>query len=73
MAAKEKFQVKLFFVPHELRLLRLAAANRNITPTAFLKQVGLVAAAEEMRTFTPPSLATLPSPAATKRRNRSAK
>ena len=38
---KEKFQIKLFFAAHELRVLRLAAASRNITPTVFLKQVGL--------------------------------
>ncbi len=57
---KEKFQIKLFFAPHELRVLRLAAASRNITPTVFLKQVGLLAAAKEMEDFSPPTLEASP-------------
>ena len=59
---KDKFQIKLFFAPHELRVLRLAAASRNITPTTFLKEVGLLAAAKELEGFTPPTLETSPSP-----------
>jgi hypothetical protein len=57
-----KVPVKVFLVPSELRLLRLAAASRNLTPTAFLKKVGLVAAAKEMEDFSPPTLAASPSP-----------
>ena len=58
-----KVPVKVFLVPSELRLLRLAAASRNVTPTAFLKEVGIQAAASEMRAFSPPTLEASPSPA----------
>jgi hypothetical protein len=62
-----KVPVKVFLVPSELRLLRLAAASRNVTPTAFLKQAGLVAAAKEMEGFTPPRLESSPSKVRTKK------
>ena len=67
MTTKEKFQVKLFFAAHQMRVVRLAAASRNITPTAFLAEAGLTAAAEEMRAFTPPTLEASPTKAGTKK------
>jgi hypothetical protein len=62
MRKQEKVQVKVFLIPGELRLLRLAAANRCISASAFLKQSGLVAAAKEMEDFSPPRLEVNSSP-----------
>ncbi len=46
MAQQKKIQVKVLFVEDQLRLLRLAAANQNITAATFLKQYGVVAASQ---------------------------
>lgn len=62
-----KVPVKVFLIPSELRLLRLAAANRCITASAFLKEAGIQAAASEMRAFTPPTLEASPSPVGRKK------
>ena len=62
MPKQEKVQVKVFFIPNELRMLRLGAANCNLSASAFLKRAGLTAAAKEMQDFTPPILpANVPS------------
>lgn len=58
MAQQKKIQVKVLFVEDQLRLLRLAAANQNITAATFLKQYGVVAATKEMREFSPPPLSS---------------
>ena len=56
MAKEEKVQIKVFFTLAQMRVLRLAAASCNVTPTAYLRQSGLAAAAEEMRHFKAPCL-----------------
>lgn len=63
MKSKETKPIKVFLGLAETRIVRLAAANRCITASAFLKEVGLVAAAQEMADFSPPKLEASPSPA----------
>ena len=56
------------FEDTQLRLLRLAAANQDTTVTRFLKKHGLVAAAEEMRGFSPPEFPSdIPTAAKTRK------
>jgi len=58
MIKDDKRQVTVFFSPAELRMLRMAAANKNLSASAFLKQCGLVAAVDEMKGFSPKDLLT---------------
>ncbi len=56
MKNKETKAIKVFLDLAETRIVRLAAANRCITASAFIKEAGIQAAASEMRAFTPPTL-----------------
>jgi len=68
MGMQDKIQVKVLLADAEMRLLRLAAANQNVSASTFLKQHGLLAAVAEMRSFTPPTLPGDVSGVVTRRR-----
>ena len=70
MATREdRVQIKIFVDAAEHRLLKLAAADGNVTIAAFIRDAALAAAGEAMRAFIPPTLEKAPSTPRKKKTN----
>lgn len=70
MAKKsEQTQVKVFFGPNELRLIKFAAVNRGVTASDFIRTAALSAAGQEMQDFDPQSLTQESASGRSKRRS----